>query len=102
VLHLQLKLRYFQQCEWPADWIDTAKEIVRSAYAKYTIDGDSVTVSLLTYIDDQLPMGCLQLVVKDISEPVDFSDIPMANIEKTNELDEYLSQAIEKVRDPLA
>ena len=33
---------------------------------------------------------------------IDFFDIPMDRIQETNELDEYLSQAIEKVRDPIA
>ena len=33
---------------------------------------------------------------------IDFFDIPMDGIQETNELDEYLSQAIEKVRDPIA
>jgi hypothetical protein len=32
----------------------------------------------------------------------DFFDIPMDGIQVTSELDEYLSQAIEKVRDPIA
>ena len=33
---------------------------------------------------------------------IDFFDIPMDGIQENNELDEYLSQAIEKVRDPIA
>jgi hypothetical protein len=32
----------------------------------------------------------------------DFFDIPMEGIQEPNELDEYLSQAIEKVKDPIA
>jgi hypothetical protein len=38
----------------------------------------------------------------DDQDVVDFFDIPMDGIQETNELDEYLSQAIEKVRDPIA
>ena len=32
---------------------------------------------------------------------IDFFDIPMDRIQETDELDEHLSQAIEKVRDPI-
>ena len=31
----QLKLKYFQQCNWQKDWIDTAETIVRDEYVKY-------------------------------------------------------------------
>ena len=33
---------------------------------------------------------------------IDFFDIPMDRIQESNELDKYLSQGIEKVRDPIA
>ena len=33
---------------------------------------------------------------------MDFFDIPMDGIQEQNEVDEYLSQAVEKVRDPIA
>ena len=33
---------------------------------------------------------------------IDFFDIPMDGIQEANELDEYLGQAIEKVKDPIA
>lgn len=33
---------------------------------------------------------------------IDFFDIPMDGIQEVDELDEYLSQAIEKVKDPIA
>jgi hypothetical protein len=38
----------------------------------------------------------------DNQDVIDFFDIPMDGIQESNELDEYLSQAIEKVRDPIA
>ena len=38
----------------------------------------------------------------DDQDVFDFFDIPMDSIQETNELDEYSSQAIEKVRDPIA
>ena len=37
----------------------------------------------------------------DNRDVIDFFDIPMDGIQETDELDEYLSQAIEKVRDPI-
>ena len=33
---------------------------------------------------------------------IDFFDIPMDGIQEADELDEYLGQAIEKVKDPIA
>ena len=38
----------------------------------------------------------------DNQDVIDFFDIPMDRIQESDELDEYLSQAIEKVRDPIA
>ena len=38
----------------------------------------------------------------DDQDVTDFFDIPMDGILETDELDEYLSQAIEKARDPIA
>ena len=38
----------------------------------------------------------------DNRDVIDFFDIPMDGIQEHDELDEYLSQAIEKVRDPIA
>jgi hypothetical protein len=35
VLHLQLKLKYFQQHGWDQTWVETAKEITRDEFAKY-------------------------------------------------------------------
>ena len=36
------------------------------------------------------------------SNIVDLLDIPMDNVEAANELDEYLMQPLEKVRDPIS
>ena len=44
----------------------------------------------------------MQTELGDDQDGIDFFDIPMDRIQETNELDEYLSQAIEKVRDPIA
>lgn len=39
--------------------------------------------------------------VDDIEATTDFLDIPMDGLKEINELDDYLSQAIEKVTDPI-
>ena len=44
----------------------------------------------------------MQTESENDQDVIDFFDISMDGIQKTNELDEYLSQAIEKVRDPIA
>jgi hypothetical protein len=36
VLHPQLKLKYFQQHGWEKDWIQTAEEIIRDEFCKYS------------------------------------------------------------------
>lgn len=37
----------------------------------------------------------------DMDATIDFSDIPMDGLKDTNELDDYLSQGIEKVSNPI-
>jgi hypothetical protein len=39
--------------------------------------------------------------VEDVEATTDFLDIPMDGLKEINELDNYLSQAIEKVTDPI-
>jgi hAT family C-terminal dimerisation region len=47
-------------------------------------------------------LNSTQTELDDNQDATDFFDIPMDGIQKTNELDEYLSQAIKKVKDPIA
>ena len=42
VLHLQMKIKYFQQHKWSKAWIDTAKEIVKDKLAKYKVPHEVV------------------------------------------------------------
>lgn len=88
VLHPQLKLKYFQQRHWAQDWIETAETIVREEFEKY---------------DTRPTLGPILSVpeVDDIEATTDFLDIPMDGLKEINELDDYLSQAIEKVTDPI-
>ncbi|KAG6916339.1 hypothetical protein DXG01_007276 [Tephrocybe rancida] len=70
---------------WAKDWIDTAAEIVREEWNKYKdiASGDAHTSASVTVTD------------------TDFSDIPMDGIEGHDELQEYLSQPIKHVCEPL-
>ena len=88
VLHPQLKLKYFQQRHWAQDWIDTAETIVREEFEKY---------------DTRPTLGPVLSVpeVDDIEATTDFLDIPMDGLKEISELDDYLSQPIEKVTDPI-
>jgi hypothetical protein len=47
-------------------------------------------------------LNSMQTESNDNQDATDFFDISMNGIQETNELDEYLSQAIEKVKDPIA
>jgi hypothetical protein len=41
VLHPRHKLSYFKQAGWPADWINTAKDIVCAKFKRsYAIEND--------------------------------------------------------------
>ena len=90
VLHPQLKLRYFQQQGWEKGWVETAEEIIRDEFSKYdNLEADNAS---------QAP-AVSDAVTDD--EAVDFYDIPMDGIAEPHELDDYLSQPIEKVRNPI-
>jgi len=101
VLHPQMKLKYFQQHRWSKAWIDMAEEIVREEFAMRQLP-------LLVYIIS-IHFASLANIFNftqtksgDDRDVIDFFDIPMDGIQESNELDEYLSQGIEKVRDPIA
>ena len=100
-----MKLKYFQQHRWSKAWVDTAKEIVREEFAKYKIPHVTATASVCYCYSLYAPtnsFNSMQTKSGDNQDGIDFFDIPMDVIQETNELDEYLSQAIEKVRDPIA
>ena len=84
----QLKLKYFQQRHWAQDWIETAETIVQEEFKKY---------------DTHPTLGPILSVpeVDDIEATTNFLNIPMDSLKEINELDNYISQAIEKVTDPI-
>jgi hypothetical protein len=105
VLHPQMKLKYFQQHGWSKAWVDTAEEIVREEFAKYKVPQATpllVYVIAIHFMPPLTSSTLMQTESGDDRDVIDFFDIPMDGIQESNELDEYLSQAIEKVRDPIA
>jgi hypothetical protein len=81
-----------------------AKEIVREKFTKYNIPKANTTASVCHRYSLYAPANIYNSMqtVSDDNQDVDFFNIPMDGIQESNELDEYLSQAIEKVRDPIA
>ena len=99
-----MKLKYFQQHRWSKAWVDMAKEIVREEFAKYKIPHATATASVCYCYSLYAPtniFNSMQTKSGDDQDGIDFFDIPMDGIQETNELDEYSSQTIEKVRDPI-
>jgi hypothetical protein len=107
VLHPQLKLKYFQQHGWTQDWIRTAETIVREEFAKYNGPSEPAPVliraiyPLLSYLIISW-LSQATALVDDMDTMTDFLDILMEGLADVNELDDYLSQAIEKVSDPIS
>lgn len=44
----------------------------------------------------------IQAPIDDSSDEFDFFNIPVDSVKEANELDDYLLQALEKVRDPIS
>ena len=86
VLHPQMKLKYFQSYGWKQEWIDTVRDITTEEFSKYNKVSELQNASAPSAADDLM----------------DFGDIPMDNIAEVSELDTYLAQPVEKVRDVIA
>lgn len=56
-----MKLKYFQQHKWSKDWIDTAKEIVREEYAKYSKVPHAATAASVCIITDFFVPICIDV-----------------------------------------
>jgi hypothetical protein len=81
-----MKLKYFQSHGWNQDWIETVREMVTEEFAKY----------------DKASAPQDQSAASMANDLMDFGDIPMDNIAEVSELDTYLAQPVEKVRDVIA
>lgn len=103
VLHPQLKLKYFQQNGWLKGWVNTALNIVKNEFAKYNTAMETPSKVHLS-IQGAMSSNSLfsQASTPTDDDITDFLDIPIDGIQELNELDEYLSQPLERVHDPIA
>jgi hypothetical protein len=82
--------------------------MVRDEFSKYDLEADDVKSQVLfstgAVLSHTILIVILQIASEHVTddEAVDFFDIPMDGIAQPHELDDYLSQPIEKVRDPIA
>jgi len=94
VLHPGMKLEYFRANEWEEDWIEQAEELVREGYAakyeKKTNDSDAA------------PMGNADPKSNDDDDRfLSFGKLSVATRPRPSEIEEFLSQPVESVEDPL-
>ena len=85
VLHPQMKLSYFRLHGWEQSWIQTAEDMVTDEFVKYDKPTQPAEVNDTAQ-----------------REEMDLFDIPMEAVPTVSELKVYLSQPIERVKDPIA
>ncbi|GBE81312.1 hypothetical protein SCP_0310390 [Sparassis crispa] len=91
VLHPGLKLEYFCQHAWEADWIEEAKRLTHEEYHKHYEKNTDGTQG-----------DAHNEAVPSDDEFGDFANISVTmEPSARNELEEYLAAPLEKVRDPL-
>jgi hypothetical protein len=88
VLHPGLKLEYFRQHEWEADWIEAAEDLLRQEYSLH-YENDEVTTP-----EDDAGQSTGTSVA-------DFGNISVAQPSKITELDRYLRDPVENAANPL-
>ena len=87
VLHLGLKLEYFHQHEWEDDWIDTAEKLVFDEYTSVYEKQQTAATD-----EPEIPdSGVTSFGDLSVKQPAG----------RVSELNEYLRQPVESVRDPL-
>ena len=101
VFHPQMKLKYFEHQDWEKEWIDMAYEIVRETFKKYMVD-NARTAEASYRVSSGVQSLQLWLQMANNDKGGDLFDVPMGPIQASDELDNYLAQAIERVRDPIA
>jgi len=90
VLHPALKLEYFCQHEWEEDWIDTALQLVQDEYtARYE----------KALPAEESPVATKPTPTNDFADFLDFS--VATKVTHTSELDNFLRDPVEAVKDPL-
>lgn len=92
VLHPGMKLEYFRNQEWQAEWIEEAESLVRDQYvAKYEKVADEGDES------DATP-------TKNPTHNVGFAsfgNLSVTSAPRASEIQEYLNHPVENVKDPL-
>jgi hypothetical protein len=91
-----MKLKYFERQDWEKEWIDPAHEMVREEFKKYMVD-DANTAEARCQVLSRMRSHQLQLQMADNDKGGDLFDVLMGPIHASDELDNYLAQAIEKV-----
>ena len=86
ILHPGMKLEYFRQQEWQEDWIETAEKLLCDEYTSRYEKQPETTDKPKTPDVDFTSFGDLS-----VKQPAGHA----------NELDEYLRQPVESVREPL-
>ena len=94
---------------WEKEWVETAEEMVRDEFSKYDdLEANDVSSQVLfstgAVLSRTILIPILQIASGHVTndKAVDFFDIPIDGITQPHELDDYLSQPIEKVHDPIA
>jgi hypothetical protein len=89
VLHPGMKLEYFRTQEWEGEWIEQADTLVRSEYAtKYekAVNESNTTTSNNLNMDDGF---------------ASFGNLSVTTCPRVSKIQEYLSHAVENMKDPL-
>ena len=89
VLHPGLKLEYFRQHEWEAEWIEAAEDLVREEYSQHYKDKDATV------------QGDNGTTLSTSTSVADFGNISVAQPSKVSEMDRYLREPVENTADPL-
>ena len=86
VLHPGLKLEYFHRQSWEAEWIDEAKDLVRKEFSHNY--GGTASDSTAT---------------EPSASTMDFADFGNISVttDTANELDRFLQEPVENVKEPL-
>jgi len=90
VLHPGMKLDYFRQAEWEADWVDEAESLVRNEYISHYENKDMPKQTDTT--DAATDAG---------TDFNDFGNLSVQSAARRHEVDDYLRAPVEAVIEPL-
>ena len=91
VLHPGMKLEYFHNHEWEAEWIGEVERLVRTKYVEqYEQQADEAPTTPST-----------SSITHHNSGFASFGDLSVTTAPRVSEIQEYLSHPVENVKDPL-